>query len=141
MRFGRRLLRFWAAGLPAFAAALVVNFLLVEKLYWPKPIAYLVVLWLQMSINFFACRILVFKSTAHVSVFRQYVHFLSGIGTIRLVEWLLYTILVEMFHVYYLAVQVMSIVLFALVKFKFAESLFERRKTAEREFQSEAEHF
>ena len=129
MRYGQRLLRFWMAGLPAFGAALLANVLLVENLYWPKPIAYFVVLWLQMSINFFACRILVFESTRQVPVFRQYVHFLSGIGTVRLIEWLFYTIFVEVFHVYYLAVQLMSIVLFALLKFKLAEFLFERRIT------------
>jgi putative flippase GtrA len=141
IRFGQRLLRFWAAGLPAFAIALVTNFLLIEKLYWPKPLAYLVVLWLQMSINFFVCRILVFESTGHVPIFRLYAHFLSGNGMIRLVEWVFYTILVEVFRVYYLAVQLMSIVLFALVKFKFAESLFERRRTPIRELESDpAEH-
>jgi putative flippase GtrA len=138
MRFVRRLLRFWTAGLPAFVAALGVNFLLVEKLFWPKPLAYVVVLWLQMSINFFACRILVFEPTGHEPVLQQYTHFLSGIGIIRLVEWLFYTILVEAFHVYYLAVQLMSVVLFALAKFKFAESLFERRRTPLPELPSDA---
>jgi putative flippase GtrA len=141
MRFGQRLLRFWAAGLPAFAVALVTNALLIEKLYWPKPLAYLVVLWLQMSINFFVCRIIVFESPGHERVFRLYAQFLSGNGTIRLVEWVFYTILVEVFGVYYLAVQLLSIVLFALVKFKFAESLFEGRKAPIQEFESDpAEH-
>ena len=129
MRYGQRLLRFWMAGLPAFGAALLANILLVENLYWPEPIAYFVVLWLQMSINFFACRILVFDSTRQVAVFRQYAHFLSGVGTVRLIEWLFYIIFVEVFHVYYLAAQLISIVLFAVLKFKFAESLFERRIT------------
>jgi putative flippase GtrA len=77
--------------------------------------------------NFFACRIFVFEPGSHMPVYRQYAHFLSGIGAVRLVEWLLYTLLVEVFHWYYLAVQSVSLVLFAFIKFKFSESLFERK--------------
>ena len=60
-------------------------------------------------------------------VYLQYAHFFSGVGAIRLVEWLFYTVLVEVFHLHYLAVQFVNLVLFALVKFKFSESLFERK--------------
>jgi putative flippase GtrA len=113
------------AGIPAFAAALLTNLFLVDKLHWPKPVAYMLVLCLQMTINFFICRVLVFEPVADAPIFRQYTHFMSGNGAIRFIEWLFYTILVEGFRVHYLTVQIVSIVVFASVKFKFAESLFE----------------
>jgi putative flippase GtrA len=124
-RFATRLVQFLAAGIPAFGAALATNFLLVDKLYWPKPIAYMVVLWFQMTINYFMCRRLVFEPHTHSSLFRQYARFLYGNGGIRLMEWVFYTVLVEVFHVYYFIVQVAGIILFAVAKFRFAESLFE----------------
>ena len=97
----------------------------MEKLGWPKPPTYLLVLWLQMTVNFFACRLFVFNTGAPAPFYRQYLQFLSGVGLIRMVEWVVYTAAVEGLHLYYLAVQIGNIVLFSVVKFKFAESLFE----------------
>ncbi len=124
-RFAGKILKFLIAGLPAFVVALATNYLLVSKYDWPKPIAYLIVMWLQMTINFYACRHLVFEVGKHSSIVRQYGQFLSGFATIRVAEWLFYTVLVEMFYMHYIAVQVVSILVFAIVKFRFSESLFE----------------
>ncbi len=121
-----KITQFLASGLPGFLVALASNYALVEKLGWPKPPTYLLVLWLQMTVNFFACRLFVFNIGIRAPFYRQYVQFLSGVGLIRMVEWVVYTAAVEGLHFYYLAVQMGNIVLFAIVKFKFAESLFER---------------
>lgn len=122
-----RILRFLAAGIPAFAAALLTNLLLVERLHWPKPVSYIVVLCLQVTINFFACRLFVFNVSASHSVPRQYFSFLRGTTYVRVFEWLFYTILVEVFRFPYMLVQLGSILVFSVLKFKFAESIFESR--------------
>ena len=84
-------------------------------------------MWLQMTINFYACRHLVFEVGKHSSIVRQYGQFLSGFATIRVAEWLFYTVLVEMFYMWHtLPSRSVSILVFAIVKFRFSESLFER---------------
>lgn len=124
----KRVLRFLLSGLPAFLLAIPANWFLVEVFHWPKPVSYLAVLWGQTTINFFACRRFVFNLREKRPTFRQYWQFLSGMGLFRLADWLLYTIVVEVFRLYYLAAQLFNIAVFALIKFKFAESLFEARK-------------
>jgi len=121
-------LRFLLSGLPAFLLAIPANWFLVELLHWPKPVSYLAVLWGQTTINFFACRRFAFDVKDRPPTVGQYWQFLSGMGLFRLADWLLYTIVVEVFRLYYLAAQLFNIAVFALIKFKFAESLFERRK-------------
>jgi len=124
----RRVFRFLLSGLPAFLLAIPANWFLVEVLHWPKPVSYLVVLWGQTTLNFFACRRFAFEVKDRPPTLRQYLQFLSGIGLFRLADWGVYTILVEVFSFYYLAVQLFNVAVFALLKFKFAESLFEARK-------------
>lgn len=122
-----RVFRFLAAGLPGFAVALLANRLFVETLHWPKPVSYIAVLAIQVTINFFVCRFFVFTANTGHSVFRTYFTFLGGSAGTRVLEWLFYTTLVEFFRFHYLAVQLGSIVIFSLFKFKFAESIFEAR--------------
>lgn len=120
-----KLFRFWLAGLPAFAVALSLNYLLVTYSHLPKPVAYVIVLFCQLTVNFFACRHLVFRSQPDASIWQQYRQFLAGMGFFRLLDLGVYAVLVEVFHLNYLAIQILNIFVFSLLKYKFSERLFE----------------
>ena len=127
----KKLLTFVAMGLPGFAVAVPMNYFLAA---WglPKPAAYALVLWTQVTINFFLFRAFVFKGNNAGPVSRQYLRFLSGIGAFRFLDWVIYSLLVEFFGLPFLLAQVMNGVAFSFFKFKFAESLFEGRRSAPR---------
>jgi len=122
-----RLVRFLAAGLPAFLVAVPLNWLLVSHFHWPKPVAYAVVLWAQVSVNFFACFYFVFERAAARPSLAQYWHFLAGIAVFRAADWAVYTAMVEWAGVPYLAAQLLNVTLFALLKYRFSATVFEPR--------------
>jgi putative flippase GtrA len=126
-----RLLRFLAAGLPSFLVALPLNWLLVSQLQWPKPLAYALVLWAQVSVNFFTCFYFVFERTTARPAPAQYWHFLTGIALFRAADWAAYTALVQWAGVPYLAAQLLNVTLFALLKYRFSASVFEPAPPAE----------
>lgn len=121
-----RLIRFLAAGLPAFLVAVPLNWLLVSQFTWPKPLAYALVLWVQVSVNFFACFYFVFERITVRPAFAQYWRFLTGIALFRAADWAAYTAMVEWAGVPYLAAQLLNVTLFALLKYRFSASVFER---------------
>jgi putative flippase GtrA len=133
-----KLLRFLLAGLPAYVIALGLNYLLAVELGVPKPLAYAVVLMVQIVVNFFACRYLVFEVHPEQNLWRSFVIFSNGIILFRLPDWGLYTLLTQYLPVPYLShskyyifmVQLFNVVLFSLFKYEFARRLFERKKLA-----------
>lgn len=126
IKSGMKLGSFLAAGLPSFALALPLNWLLVARLHWNKAAAYALVLIMQVTLNFFMCRWFVFRERKQTPVWTQLVQFLSGILLFRAADWALYTLLVSLFGFYFLAVQVANIVIFSVLKFKFARKVMER---------------
>jgi putative flippase GtrA len=122
-----KLLRFLAVGIPAFLIAIPLNYFLVEKLFWPKPAAYALVLVVQVTINFFACIFFVFKRDATKSIASQFAIFMTGILAARLLDWALYSILVKTTPIHYLIIQFTNVILFSLAKFTFARRTIEGR--------------
>ena len=120
-----KLLRFLLAGLPAFLIAVPLNLVLVERLAWPKPLAYALVLVLQVTINFFACILFVFKRDTTRSIASQFLVFASGILLARVLDWGLYTILVKVTSIHYVAIQLFNVVVFSITKFAFARRTIE----------------
>ena len=121
---------FLLVGLPAFAVAIPFNFVLVEYLHLYKPAAYVIVLLFQVTVNFFMLRWFVFKSSRDHPLLRQYILFLGGIGLVRLLDWACYSLLVEVFGFYYLAVQIANVVIFSVIKFLFSKTVMEKKDTA-----------
>lgn len=113
------------AGLPAFLIAVPLNWWLVERAAWDKPLAYAVVLVVQVSINFFACTFFVFRRDRSQRMVRQFLLFMGGILLARGLDWILYRMLVETVPLHYLLLQVFNVVLFALVKFWMARRVLE----------------
>jgi putative flippase GtrA len=120
-----KLLSFLAAGIPAFIIAIPLNYLLVENLLWPKPAAYSLVLVVQVTINFFACILFVFKRDPSRNLTSQFVIFMSGILAARALDWALYSFLVTVVPVHYLVIQFTNAIIFSLAKFTFARRTIE----------------
>jgi putative flippase GtrA len=123
-----KLLKFLAVGIPAFLIAVPLNWFLVETLGWPKPLAYALVLVVQVTINFFACIFFVFKRDESRSLFSQFILFMSGILAARVLDWGLYTLLVNTTPFHYLVIQLTNVILFSLAKFAFAKRAIEGRQ-------------
>jgi putative flippase GtrA len=120
----RKLVVFLASGLPSFLLAIPANYFLVERAGAPPAPAYAAILAMQVSLNFFVCRWLVFGRTDAVAIVREFRDFVAGILLFRLADWAVYVVLVDGVGLYYLAVQLANVVLFALLKFWFAERVF-----------------
>ncbi|MCK4852786.1 MAG: GtrA family protein [Bacteroidales bacterium] len=120
---------FLLVGLPAFIIAIPLNYLLVEFFHLYKPAAYLIVLLLQVTINFFMLRWFVFKTSKDHPILKQYLLFLGGIGIVRLMDLGCYTLFVEVFGFYYLLVQLANVVVFSVIKFLFSKTVMEKKST------------
>jgi len=125
VRFGARVGAFLAAGLPSFALAVPLNWVLVKKLMWHTAVAYALVLLFQVTLNFFMCRWFVFRKRSDRPLMLQLGQFMSGILMFRLADWAVYAILVEVVGVYFLAAQVANVLVFAVLKFHFSKRILE----------------
>jgi len=124
-----QLIKFLAVGIPAFLVAIPLNFLLVGHLGWPKPAAYAVVLCVQVTINFFACLFFVFDRDKSKSMKSQFLVFASGILGARVLDWGLYSVLVNLLPVHYLVIQFTNVLIFSVAKFAFARRAIEGNPT------------
>lgn len=121
----KRLFLFLLVGLPAFVIAVPLNWVLVEKAAIPKPAAYALVLVIQVTINFFLCVRFVFRRDESISLIRQFLVFVSGILTARALDWALYSLLVTITQIHYIAIQAFNVVIFSALKFLFARRAIE----------------
>ncbi len=120
-----KFLGFLAVGLPAFALAVPFNWGLVEFGAFPKPLAYALVLIVQVAANFFMCRWFVFNVGTHKSMRRQFAEFFGGIISFRAADWALYTGLVYFVPKIYLGVQIFNVLLFSALKYRFSRKVIE----------------
>lgn len=125
IRDGRKLTKFLAAGVPAVLLAIPLNYALVSIFHWDAALAYALVLVFQVTVNFFMCSWFVFESTGGKSRIMQFWLFFSGIIMFRVVDWVVYTVLVKYFDFNFIVIQVMNVVAFALLKFKFSKKVME----------------
>jgi putative flippase GtrA len=123
----KKLVKFVAVGIPSFALAIPLNYALVTWSQFPKPLAYAVVLLLQVTVNFFLCRAFVFDLAPGLSLGRSFIAFLSGIALFRVADWGVYVLLTSFFGVYFLVAQLLNGALFVVLKFQFSKLVFERR--------------
>ncbi len=116
-----KLVKFLAAGLPSFLVAVPLNWLLVTQWGIPKGPAYALVLLFQVTINFFLCRWFVFEKKSDKSLMAEFGAFVAGIAFFRMADWGVYYLLVNRVGLHYLAVQLMNVVLFSVLKFLYSE--------------------
>jgi len=127
-RLGLQAFKFLLVGLPAFAIAIPFNIFLVERCYWYKPLAYALTLFLQVTVNFFFCRWLVFTPSKIKSVWRQYLEFLGVVAIFRSLDWLFYTLVVSTTNLHYIIVQCANVIIFSLAKFMLSKRAIEGRE-------------
>ncbi|MBV9267341.1 MAG: GtrA family protein [Acidobacteriaceae bacterium] len=121
-----RFVRFGLSGFPGFLVAIGSNVLLIERFHWPKPAAYLLVVWLQMTAGFVMCRIFVF-SEFETPILTAYIQFALSMAAIRIADWTLYTCAVEILRIPYLVAQISTSGLFLGIKFISARAIFRNR--------------
>ncbi len=122
-------LRFGLSGLPGFALAIGLNVLLIELCHWPKPAAYLPVMWLQMTMGFAMCRWVVFSTEPGRGLMAGYLQFALSMALIRVGDWIFYTTLVEAVKIPYVIAQIMSSGLFIVIKFLSARAIFKSKSS------------
>jgi len=115
-----RPLKFFIAGLPAFVLAVPLNALLVEVAGLAKPLAYAMVLLLQVLANFLTCFYFVFRGESKKPMFRQFWQFACGIMGFRMLDWATYSAGTVWLGVPYLHMQLTNVALFMLAKFAYA---------------------
>lgn len=120
-------LKFGLSGLPAFLVAIALNKYLVDVVHWPKPLAYLPVVWMQMNVGFLMCHYFVFRTNAQRSLLTAYWQYIVSMWTIRGVDWVLYTFLVEMVRIPYMFAQISISAVLLIVKFISAKAIFGSR--------------
>ena len=119
-------IRFAVTGVPGIVLAFSANFLFVELLHWSKPIAYALVVWIQLTLGFLLCRLFVFAGRS-VPIPKAYLSFTIRIGAIRVADWSLYTALVQIVHTPYLLAQSINLLIFPIIKFLSVRSVFSDR--------------
>jgi putative flippase GtrA len=122
-----KMARFVLWGVPAFLIAIPLNYVLVERAAMSKPAAYAVVLTVQVTLNFFACRWFVFEGAKQHNLWKSFVLFCNGILAFRALDWAVYSLLTTQCGVPFLAAQLLNVALFGLLKFLFARRVFEAR--------------
>jgi putative flippase GtrA len=120
-----KFLGFLAAGLPSFVMAVLLNWGLVEFFTLPKPLAYALVLIVQVVANFFMCRWFVFTTGMHKTIGRQFFEFFSGIMSFRAADWAVYSLTVQFIPHFFLAVQIFNVLLFSVLKYRFSRTVIE----------------
>lgn len=121
-----QLVKFGIAGLPSFLVAIPLNWFLVEKILLYKPVAYLITLLFQVTVNFIFLRLFVFKGDTQGNLLKTFFKFLWGIAFFRLLDWGLYTVLVQNTTIYYLIVQIGNVLIFSLAKFFYSKKIMEK---------------
>ena len=124
-------LRFGLSGLPGFVLAIGLNILLVQFAHWPKPLAYLPVMWLQMTMGFVMCRWVVFSIAPGQGLVTAYFQFALSMALIRIADWIFYTTLVELAKIPFVGAQFLSSGLFIVIKFLSARAIFKSKPRAE----------
>ena len=124
-----KLVKFLLAGGPSFLIAIPLNWALVTQAAWPKPAAYAVVLVVQVTLNYFACRYFVFQTAPGVTLWKSFAVFVNGILIFRLLDWGVYSLLTTKLALPFVAVQLGNVLLFGLLKFQFSKRVFERTQS------------
>ncbi|HHY85835.1 MAG TPA: GtrA family protein [Verrucomicrobia bacterium] len=116
--------RFFLWGAPGFAVAFLLNYALIRWAGMSKPPAYAIVLAVQVTINFFACRYFVFDTAPGISLGRSFLLFFNGIILFRVGDWIFYVLLTHL-GVHFAVAQLCSIAIFGILKYLFSKRVFE----------------
>jgi putative flippase GtrA len=108
---------FLATGVPAFLLAVPLNYILVNYIGLSHELSYVIVLLISQIINFVLVKIFVFRGWKKNSPQKQVLYFVVTTSLIRLLDWLVYVVMVEYASVYFIVAQLTNVVAFSVLRF------------------------
>ncbi len=121
----KKIILFFLVGIPSYVLAVVLNYYLVEFTNISILISYLLVLILQVIINFFLNLNYVFKSSSSENTLLKFKHFSFSIIAVRILDWSLFALIISLFDIWYIFVQTSNILVFGLMKYVLSKKIFE----------------
>ena len=121
----KKYLKFLFFGLPVLSLAIVLNILMVEYIGINKSISYSLITSLQIITNFYLLNKYIFNIKNNKSKVISFLLYAFGILTIRTIDWLIYTKLVNYFSNLYVLIQIMSAGFFSLLKFQYLKYIMD----------------
>ena len=114
-----RYIKFLIVGLPSISLAIFFNIFLVEALEIEKSIAYVLVSFLQIVINFCLIEKYIFNTNKKRAKFIYFLKYLFGILIIRSLDWLIYINLLNYLFDFYIFIHILNAVILSMIKFKY----------------------
>ena len=126
-----RPVRFLVFGLPLAAICFASNAFFVQVLNLYKPLAYALVLLIQVTLGYTLNRIFVFYDVVGDSpqLIMMSLYVTANLS-LRITDWAVYSLQVEFWGVPYLLAQLINMVAFLLIKYVVYERIFGRGKRA-----------
>lgn len=122
-----KFLKFVILGIPPFLVAIPLNFALVEWAGMNKQVAYALVLFIQININFLLLKVFLFRNEGKPVTVREYFSYLAGVSFFRFLDWGVYALLIPFAGKYYLVVQILNTFVFMVLKFIFIRHILENK--------------
>ena len=82
---------------------------------------------MQMNVGFLMCHYVVFRSPQPRALLTAYWQYILSMWVIRGIDWISYTLLVEVVRIPYLIAQISTSAVLLLVKFMSAKAIFRSR--------------
>lgn len=118
-------LKFLFFGLPSLSLAIVLNILMVEYIGINKSTSYSLITSLQIIANFYLLNKYIFNKKKNKSKVISFLLYAFGILTIRTIDWLIYSKLVNYFSNLYVLIQIISTGFFSILKFKYLKYIMD----------------
>ena len=123
--FIKKYTAFLLAGLPSFIMAIFINWLFVDIIEFNKLISYAFVQLFQVVLNFFMCKFFVFKNKNKLNIIKQFFQFTIGIVFFRFLDWIIYSLIISNFEIYFIFVQIFNTIILSLFKFLYSKNILE----------------
>ena len=117
---------FMLAGFPSFLLAIFLNWIMVEYISFDKLISYAIIQILQVVINFFMCKIFVFKKNKN-RIINQFIKFSAGIILFRILDWSFYTLIIFNTDIHFIIIQISNTIIFSIMKFFYSKRVLEKK--------------
>lgn len=121
-----RFMVFCSLGAVSLGLSVGFNWTLVEVVGLSYGISYAFALIVQLALNYWFVRHLLFSTTQNASS----VLFIVGVIALRVLDWLVYGWIVSRFGYWFVAVQIGNVVVFAIVRYLWALWCFSDSRTA-----------
>lgn len=120
-----RVIYFGISGLPGFVIAIGLNYTLVDLLNLNVYGSYIVVLIVVSLMNYFIIDKYIFPDqNKKNSTLKKFTGFAAVIVTSRVLEWMMYSLIVYHTNIYYIFIQIFVSTLFVFIKYFILKKIF-----------------